>query len=507
VLTLLALAAAAPSCDPALDLAVDAALSSPCPTGPLHVLAATAPTDCLAAALGRRGLAPPPRTSFGPAPSPPPDELDTRDAYNLPNVHETEHFAIRWTDTYGFSRDHVTELGEHFEYIWQVEVEELGWPAPLTTDTYKFNIYIGDSGEGSPPSYGYAGYFWYDSVGYPAITLNKDGLTDFDSIAGTAAHEFFHAVENTIDTYDYSGHGAWLFEASAMWIENEVYPDSPGFLGFLYGFALLPELPVDHFLYPDGTGGAEEVHQYGAVSFVRHLSENVADSELIYRWWHEAPKGGDPLVALEPLLSEHDTTVTDVFFDFAGRNATWDYDNSQWYSDALDLVGGFDNSWSHRPTGTVLDADGEWRTPPDHLPATFGANYWRLRALPDHFAVEFEGEPGPEWSLTVADLTWSTGHARWSGRGETQRLEVVRDDKALESWLVIAAAGPRPDDGTRYDYTFRIEALGDEPVIPDLPEKEEPRATCGCTHGSPFGWAPWAVLLLVGLGRARAADQ
>lgn len=54
----------------------------------------------------------------------------------------------------------IEKLGANFELSWQTTVDELGYPQPVGTVQTKFNVYIGDTGNGTPSAEGAVGYFW-----------------------------------------------------------------------------------------------------------------------------------------------------------------------------------------------------------------------------------------------------------------------------------------------------------------------------------------------------------
>ena len=122
----------------------------------------------------------------------------------------------------------------------------MNFPAPYGTDSHLFNIYLGDSGSGAPSAYGNSGYYSVDNDGWPMIVLNQMILDSSADQHGVLPHEFFHAVQHACETYDYLGDGAWYWEATAMWIESQIYPNLAEYAVFLFGFALGQTLAPAH---------------------------------------------------------------------------------------------------------------------------------------------------------------------------------------------------------------------------------------------------------------------
>jgi MYXO-CTERM domain-containing protein len=422
-------------------------------------------------------------------------------------VYQTPNFAIWYGDGATFDYDDVVRMGDAFEWAWEVEVDQLGHPTPVGTDTYRFNVYAGGTGTGVPESAGVAGYMSYDHQNYPYILMND---FTFGNTGGdlTSAHEFYHAVQDAFGTYEYHGTGAWYFEATASWIEVEVYPDDPDYASFLFGFAYLPETPLNAFRYPM-SGALEEYHQYGAFIFPKYLSEFYGGPEIVRRSWEEGVRGGNPLDTINSLLVEQGQSIEQAFVDFAGRNATWDYEHGGWYRGAI-------NGWpqnyydNHRVSGelSVVDHKGV-RMRPEHPPQTYGANYWMIEDVQSSMTVAFEGDPGPRWSVAVA---WKEGAEHFRQElpveGDLASGEVTGLEAADEVWVVVAAVEGRHSDGTAWSYDVIVSSEDEAPVDPitktDAQRLDSVVAReCACSGSAPSG--VWPLLgVLAALARRRS---
>ncbi len=313
-----------------------------------------------------------------------------RDALGSFDTYETDNFAVKWGAMSAFDHDDVVALGAALEHAWAVEVTELGYPAPLQTSAYKFNVYLGDTGEGTPSAEGNAGYYWYDDAGYPMIVLAGGDVGNRDWVALTAAHEFFHAVQDAAGMFAWGPRSDWFVEASAVWMEGNAYPNERDQAYFLYWFAIRPELQLTFYEYPVD-GNPEEYHQYGAFIFLRHVEENAGGAERIHDVVTLTPAEGDPLETLGTLLADDGIAYEDVFAEFVGRNATWDYRREEWYDDLIAEFGGWSGD-SHRPTGSLSEDETDWTPVPADPPRSWGANYWRLRGFDGGDVVWFDGE-------------------------------------------------------------------------------------------------------------------
>ena len=475
---------------------------------------------CLQDRLATEGLGLPADLPDLPAPPAP----SVRDSFGVPNLYETEHFAIRWGNSGGPSTSQAQQLGERFEAAWAREIEEMGFPQPAGTSQYKLNIYVGDTGNGTPSVYGNAGYFYQDSAGYPMIVMNRN-LSNTRQFELTAAHEFFHSVQSVIDTYQYTGQGqgSWYYEASASWIEVEVFPTNANYANMLMGWAFQPELPVNFFDYPD-QGTLSEYHQYGAFIFVRYLAEFHGGWELIQRSFMEAPYNGDPMLVLDDILAESGWTIEQAFYDFAARGAAWDFEHREWFDAIIDAYGGWNSGYSHRPSGTVGSLDITY-SPNEYLPETFGANYWQVnRSLPDSFDLTFTGDTPAGWYVALEQrdgVTFTRYELQLDGPEGV--LEVRDRPEADEAWIVVAATnGTTWTSGRTYDYSFQIAEVTEpvdtgepvdtdepvdtaEPVDTGDPEAPDDEVAGGCAcSGSGLLPGAWVFLGALGLlGRRR----
>jgi hypothetical protein len=91
--------------------------------------------------------------------------------------------------------------------------------------------------------------------------------TALENLQVTLAHEYFHAVQFGYDITEDS----WFLEATAAWVEDEMYDDVDDNLQYLKESPLrLPRVPMDTF-----AGG----FHYGTWIFIRYLSERYPAEE------------------------------------------------------------------------------------------------------------------------------------------------------------------------------------------------------------------------------------
>jgi MYXO-CTERM domain-containing protein len=437
---------------------------------------------------------------------PPSGEREERDAYGeFPNEIEGEHFVVKWGDSGGVDEAGVEALLAAFENAWSVEVEEMGYPAPAYSDAYYFNIYVGDTGSGTPDGYGTSGYYNTDSDGYPMIVVAAETLSDPTWARGTATHEFFHSLQDVTDRYDYTGESAWYWEATAMWMEGEVLDGYEDYMAFLYGYALLPELPVYFFDYPD-TGALQEYHQYGAFIFPRYISEIAADWEVIRDSWVVDLDADTPQDAIATLLADRDIDFADTFGDYAAHNATWDYADGDRYAEWVDYYGDYYRADDHRIVADVDSdgTDGLVAAPDDTLPGRMAYNIvavWRpgndpLRVSFEGAAEGSRGSPA-DWRVTVViDRDGGPEYVPVPLAGDAGDVLVPAAVDADAVYLVAAAVpvNARADETFAWSYGFVPEPAAEDDTASDLPRTPDVDggdgkvAGCGCVStGTPPG--------------------
>lgn len=411
-----------------------------------------------------------PRPVRGPAPPrPPTGAKGSRDAYGVRgSAYTTENFIIRWGPSGGVTLDEITRLGESLEASWAEEVVLQGHPAPDTTDDWLFNVYIGDSGGGAPSSYGSGGWYSLDGEGWPLLVVAASSLDTPDFADITAAHEFYHAVQDGADRYGYEGLSAWLWEATAVWASATVFPENSYYAVFLFGYVLFPHYPVNFFDYYD-TGALPEYYQYGSFLWPWFVSEQVADRALIQELWTDTSGEGDPLEVMRAALLRRGLDLDEVWLDHIAANATWAYpDRAILEAAVAEWVGS--PEWSAVVADTVgPEGTAGWVAGPEDLrPMRYGSN-----------AISIA--PGEAPALRVRLAGEASGSARspasWGGRvvavrrgaqavyplamADEQNGEVIVPDANLadELWLVVGAWTAESDDYARerFRYAYAVE--------------------------------------------------
>ena len=267
------------------------------------------------------------------------------------------HLCVHWVETTSDAPDGadgnpatvppwILLVGPAWEDAWNREIVDRGYRAPLPDDTSanhgvdgKLDVYVDNLG----PS-GVFGYCTSDDPNSDSIdilTVSGYCVVDDDFAAAefgtahtpleflevTTAHEFQHASQFAYDWLE----DPWLMEATAVNMEEELWPDISDDVNFLTFFSPLnrPSSPLDR----GGFGDSE----YGAWIFFRFLQEKIGaltspgESWTLVReiWEHadasDITQDEFSLQAVKNALGDHGYSFPDVFAQFGRANRRLSY--------------------------------------------------------------------------------------------------------------------------------------------------------------------------------------
>ena len=151
--------------------------------------------------------------------------------------------------------DYVEEVLDSAEDSFDRENTDLGWIEPVRrrhprrrageTDVYLLDIdklYYGYASpdEGQGPATSKESYLVLDDD-YQRLASPPD-FTAVEAMQVTMAHEYNHVLQFAYD----SQQDTWMFESTATWMENMVYPDIDDYIGYLPFYARAVDDPA-HF--------------------------------------------------------------------------------------------------------------------------------------------------------------------------------------------------------------------------------------------------------------------
>lgn len=412
------------------------------------------------------------------------------------NVVTSENFAVKWGDAGNFSEAEGSLLLDHLEYAWTVEVEDLGFLPPAVCDRYKFNVYVADTGSPAPASNGEAGYFFLDGENLPAIAIHPAAVAEGYADV-TSAHEFFHAIQHGTAQYQVVAEAVWYWEATAMWIEGEVYPEDPDESAYVHAVGLATALP----LWDAGDGSFEalaDFHQYGAFLFARFLTEWVADRSLIVESWTDSRAAPSPQTTLGFLLEERGVDIASAYADYAARNAVWDYPDGAQYRAVLEAER---DRWVTDPDFQEVFAtvEGTGLVQADAGPA--GGGYQLVRQVapaPGAWGWAFHGDAGVPWAVRVV-RDRAGGPEYYSPELVDGQAFFAFEGDGSDVWLAVSVWTAQAESGT---WSLAISGGPEDTGVPLDTGGAEPRGRCQCGIGQRTG-ASGLALVVMALASAR----
>ncbi len=292
-------------------------------------------------------------------------------------IYATDRFLIHYTlkgkdavnprdDDNNGTPDYVDQIAQTVEYVWNVEINQMGWAPPPHDhgeggdnrfDVYLQNI-MPDSIAGYTQSEG--GYIGDNPetpererrAAYSYLALDNDyqeaegtGIKPLDLMKVTVAHEFNHVIQAGYDDFDPQ---TWLYEATAVWMETQVYPDISDSRNYL----------PDIMNAPDTCRTAKSAW-YGSWLFVEMLAEKHG-RDIVRSIW-ESSRQLDGYSAIDAALKPYNSSLVIESRAFAVANLLRSYTDGRDYP-TVRLAGSFEQ-------GTFT---------PDNGVQSLGADYVQL---------------------------------------------------------------------------------------------------------------------------------
>ncbi|QWV94936.1 hypothetical protein KP004_07090 [Geomonas oryzisoli] len=378
------------------------------------------------------------------------------------NGHFTIHYtttganAVDTTDNNGNGvPDWVETVAGVFEYVYDVEVNKMGYLAPPDTsyDVYLMDLapqnvygYTQNDGAGAT-SISYPSYIEIDKSFTASAFVNARGgpYAPITSLRITAAHEFHHAIQFAMNAYFDTSYG----EMTSTWMEDEVY-DSGNQL-YIY---------LDSYLHFTSTIGLDAVgdggSEYGRWIFNRYLAETQGSRTAIRAVWRELAQNGVPLGATSPdqgieipippvINTVLQGNLGNNFFGFAKRVVL-----KNWLSHLTDIA----RIPSVTPTATFTTT-GAVQAPINALPTSYSFAVYKYLPSTINGALEIDFT-GLSSSVAVSALEINTlGVTDYPydpvgqkitvpsfGAGDTVYLVVCNNGGAMGSPVVVSPAFP-----------------------------------------------------------------
>ena len=262
--------------------------------------------------------------------------------------HCTAHFCIHWvtspdpddpdvpplaSNDGDAVPDFVQTMSEVFEHVFGVENTAMGWREPTPDgarggDFNKVDVYLKQLGDQG--IFGYAtpdpgqtansqsAYLVMDDDFAPAeYPRYQDPLPPMQV---TAAHEYNHVLQFGYDVLQ----DAWMFESTAVWMEDKVYDEINDYVSYLGPWSILTQVPMTTF-NPGDLTDPQNVKVYGDAVWNRWIDEHYGQ-DTVRAAWEKSLSTSPPSFApdaYDAALLQNATTFFDAFTRFAADTAEW----------------------------------------------------------------------------------------------------------------------------------------------------------------------------------------
>jgi hypothetical protein len=199
-------------------------------------------------------------------------------------------FCVHWTDkakNAPVSHSFINDILDAMALSYSVENTNLGWKQAKSDGKLgkrhgiggdgQVDVYITNLGKNL---YGYAstdgGQRGSKRYAYLVLDNNYVGFPTppTESMQVTVAHEYNHILQFNYDVFE----DVWLFEDTATWAEEQVYPGINDYLNYLPAFAAKPQVPM--------TGSSIKIY---SEAIWNHWLSYKYGKDLIRRTWVVSP--------------------------------------------------------------------------------------------------------------------------------------------------------------------------------------------------------------------------
>jgi hypothetical protein len=230
--------------------------------------------------------------------------------YTTTGVHRIDPTSTNNRDV----PDYAWEAALAADFSYRLLVEALGFQPHLpdnNVDGPEFDIYLVDTGVYFGESY-YGATTPESRVGSAFTTytaVENDFEENFftrglDALRVTIAHEYFHAIHFS---YNFRNEDVFFFEMSAVWFEDEAYPEINDYLQYIPRFFRTLDEPLHQ---KDGW------HEYGASLFLKYWLATYPKMSLQKMW--EGLTNKQAIRAIEDEINAQGSSFVAALAEFAG---------------------------------------------------------------------------------------------------------------------------------------------------------------------------------------------
>jgi Family of unknown function (DUF6055) len=260
----------------------------------------------------------------------------------------SQHFCFHWVESTADAPsladddndgipNYIVDVADIFENVYAAEHDDLGWRLPKSDvarggcdwngDEGLTDVYIKDIGKLG--LYGYASpdpdQATSDTTRYGYLVMDDDySAAEFpgyenDQLAPlkvTAAHEYNHVLQYAYDILE----DKWMFESTATWMEEKVYPDIDDYHQYLDPWSERSTMPITL---------ADSSKMYGSAVFNRWLDDAYGQDIVRRAWERSAALGSFAPGTYDAAIREaHGPGFSYELMDLAAASAEWQTSDS-----------------------------------------------------------------------------------------------------------------------------------------------------------------------------------
>lgn len=391
---------------------------------------------------------------------PPPDATPTEPCFSMgENRLTSAHFAVEW-DGSTISEATATNFLDALEEGYEVEVG-LGWKEPMQGDDYLVLAYVqAGNYQGAYTTVDYCG------GGMVPYIVAYAGSFSSRSWADTmAVHELNHALQ--------FGYGFawefWWWEATATYIESQVYPTSNWWAYYVTGYSDNPELA---FNASDQNDQDIFWHMYGMAIWGAYMDEYIGGHDAVLDTWEAADgeRSDTYGFGMRDAFEEMGLDFDAAYVDFIAKNVVMSYEAQR----VLPEVAERDEV---RALPASDEADGSQR------PQGYGQTYTRIEkgAGEGDLVLSFDGDEDAPWSVQLVEVDGDAILRVVAADVVDGVGTVTLEDFGAND--VVLVVSPLVDSDSRYGYTWSAEVVEPEEVEDEPVDTKEASYACGTATG------------------------
>ena len=359
---------------------------------------------------------------------------------------ESEYFSIRYNLSSDVSHAKIDDLSEHFAESLDIEHNQMGFYLPNGLLNYQMLVMIEQLP--SESTGGFTSYAPCGLSGYMAfVVINSQWFDDNERLKSVAAHEFFHGIQIEYAAQEMwsnqESHNRWWIEASAVYMETEVYPT-------LYNsqasqaFRWLME-PHRSLETHDNSG-----YQYGTYLLAASIREGLDDSLWFNELWDQifGRSGYDLTEEFDELFADYDSSFEEQWGRFIEVAATGEWD----FNSYLPGVGELEElGWGNLGNSTIAEHD------EDDYPVSESINSSSGLDRPEYLGVNYVYFSGEGLDDDLGLIIRFDGTGEKSGTELTWEVRLVAErngNSKLTHDMILEME--REDDGTLERWTGQV---------------------------------------------------